>query len=137
MPYGGGAFKTYTDSLFIQQKKLIRIMSHSHRYDHTHPLFTTLNLLKLPDIIYLQTCLFVYGALHCFPVNCNFHVLDHSNTRNVQTLQLPLCRTSHAQQSVQFRGPKSWNQLPNNVKDTFSRPKFKQEIKNLIIAKYN
>ena len=125
--YGGGAFKTYIDSLFIQQKKLVRIMSHSQRYDHTHPFLASLKLLKLPDILYLQTCVFVYGALH----------LDRNNTCNVLTLQLPLCRTSHAQQSIQFRGPKLWNQLPNNLKNIHSRVKFKRDLQNAIVAEYN
>ena len=133
----GGAFKTYIDSLFIQQKKLVRIMSHSQRYDHTHPFLTSLKLLKLPDILYLQTCVFVYGALHLFPKNCNFHILDRNNTCNVLTLQLPLCRTSQAQQSIQFRGPKLWNQLQNYIGNIHSCVKFKQDLQNAIVAEYN
>ena len=69
---------------------------HSHRYDHTHPLFTTLTLLKLLDIVYLHTWQFEYGAFHLFSIKCSFHVLEHNNTRKELTLKIPLCRTSHA-----------------------------------------
>ena len=136
----GGTFSTYTDSLFVEQKKLLRIMFHRQSYDHTHPLFTSYNLLKLNDItrIYLQTCLFVHSALYSSPVDWNFHLMDHSSTRSYNNLRLPLCRTSHAQLNILFRGPKLWNQLPQDIKRETSRPTFKRKLKkNMLLNNYS
>ena len=82
----GGSFTTYLDSLFLMQKKLLRVMTSSDRYAHTDPLFKNLNLLKLSDIITLQTHVFVYKALHLHNVNFGFIVADNPITRNENQL---------------------------------------------------
>lgn len=131
----GGAYKTYVDRLFVEQKKLIRIMTRHQRFDHTQPLFSSLRLLKLPDIIHLQSCLFVHGALHSYPTNCNIDVIDRSDNR-INKLRIPLCRTSHAQQNIAFQGPKTWNQLPQDLKNITSRSEFKYKLKSITLSKY-
>lgn len=133
----GGAFKSFIDNLFIEQKKLLRIMSGRQRYDHTHPLFLHYKLLKLPDLVSLYTCLFVHTALHSSPVHLNFNIIDRGNSRRGNNLRIPLCRTNHAQQSPLFRGPKLWNQLPQNITSCISRPQFKNKLKNILLEKYN
>ncbi len=102
----GGSYKTYIDNLFVEQNKLIRVMSRRQGYDHGDPLFITFNLLKLPDIMHLQTCLFVHRALHSYPSYNDFLKMDNSSARTYNNLRIPLCRTSHAQQNIRFRGIK-------------------------------
>ena len=131
----GGAFKTYIDSLFIAQKKILRVTYHRQRYDHTHPIFRDQKLLKLSDIIDLQTLSFVHGALTTFPINCKFESISRSSSSR-RNLRIPLCRTSHAQQSIAVRGARCWNKLPDNLKIVASRACLKTRIKNTIQAKY-
>ena len=77
---------------FVTQKKLIRIMSHNSRFAHTDPLFCKYVLLKLPDILSLQTCLFVYKALHIFSIDCGLQLISQNvNTRRSMNLRIPLC----------------------------------------------
>ena len=79
----GGAYKTFLDSLFVCQKKLLRTMFNKQQYDHTSPLFKEFKLLKLHDIIYLQAGLFVHGAFHTFPVDGGFqHNTHYSNHKS-------------------------------------------------------
>lgn len=40
----GGAYKTYIDNLFVEQKKLLTVITKSGRFDHNAPLFSDLNL---------------------------------------------------------------------------------------------
>ena len=68
----GGSIKTYLNDNTIAQKKLIRIMFHKQRYARTNPLFDQYKLLKFQDIVYLQTCLFVYKALHIYPIGNDY-----------------------------------------------------------------
>lgn len=134
----GGTHKTYLDTIFIAQKKLIRIMFHKQRYDHTNPLFSKNKILKFHDIIHLQTCLFVFKAIFIHQVDCGFRYISHSiDTRRTNDLRLPLYRTSHAQQSVTFRGAKVWNKLQEDFKHTMSLNSFSYKIKAELFRKYN
>ena len=45
-------------------------MYRRRRYDHTNPIFRAVKLLKLSDVIDLQTTLFVHEALSSFPIDC-------------------------------------------------------------------
>lgn len=58
----GGAYCTLINNLFITQKKLLRLMYFKGRYDHTNSIFKDAGLLKVPDIINLQTSLFVHKS---------------------------------------------------------------------------
>ena len=133
----GGAFKTLLDSLFIAQKKIIRVMYFKSKYDHTNTLFSEHNIIKLPDIIFLQTCLFVFKSLYIFPVNATFEFPSHNiNTRRPRDVKVPQCRTVHAQRSVGVRGAWSWNSLHQDIKSIDSVNLFKTRIKSMIFLNY-
>ena len=76
-------------------------MTYNSRFEHTTPLFRKYKLLKEPNIIKLQTCLFAYNTLNTSVINCGFQItLQKFGTRLVYNLQIPHCRTAHAQKSV-------------------------------------
>ena len=131
----GGAYKTFIESLFVAQKKLLRIMYHRRPYDHTNAIFKEENLLKLKDIITLQTGLFVYRSMNVYAVDTGFQELPQS--RRSRKLQIPLCRTTHAQQSVFVRGARLWNQLPPGVVDQSRVSGFKSKLKNNLLSNYH
>ena len=132
----GGTYNTYLDNLFITQKKLLRVMSKSHRYAHTDPLFKQFNLLKLSDIITFQTQLFVYKSLHVNIIDSGFKFAHSSQTRRQDSLQLPLCKTSHFQRYLTYRGAKCWNKLPEQVKNSDSLNVFKKKIRLMLFNNY-
>ena len=130
----GGAYKTFIESLFVAQKKLLRIMYHRRPYDHTNVIFQEEKLLKLKDIIALQTGLFVYRSMNVYAVDVGFQELPQS--RRFHKLQIPLCRTTHAQQSVLVRGARLWNRLPSEVVDRSTVYGFKSKLKNSLLSNY-
>ena len=133
----GGTYKTLIDSLYITQKKLLRIMSFKRKYDHTNHLYRDFRILKLPDIIQLQTNLFVHKSIHTYPTDTGFKSLTHNITsRRQHRLRLPLCRTSHAQQSILFRGSRNWNNLPNNLVSDNNINSFKSILINNMFSQY-
>ena len=134
----GGAFKILLDGLFVAQKKIIRVMFYKSRYDHTNSLFSDHNLLKVPDIISLQTCIFVFKSIHIYPNNTTYELLSHNvnNTRRPNDLRLPLCRTVHAQRNVSVRGAREWNSLPHETKSLTSINLFKNKIKSSLLQNY-
>jgi hypothetical protein len=56
----GNTYISNIQPLVILQKKAIRIITFSEYRSHTSPLFKRLNLLKLIDIVYLDTSFFMY-----------------------------------------------------------------------------
>ena len=132
----GGTFDTILDKLFISQKKLIRIMTFSHRYVHTDPLFRNLNLLKLHDIVSMQAYFFVFKSLQSQINNSYQYMSVDKNTRRPNDLKIPLCRTTHKQRFLTYRGAKLWNQLPNEIKSVKSFQMFKVKIKQFLFHSY-
>lgn len=133
----GGAFSTLLDGLFVAQKKLVRIMFHKSRYEHTNPLFCENNILKVNNIISLQTCIFVFKSMYIHSNNTRFEFLSHNiNTRRSNYLKIPFCRTVFAQRSVSVRGVREWNNLPQDTKTLTSISLFKREIGFSLLQKY-
>ena len=130
----GGAYKSYLDSLFVAQKKILRTMYYKGRYEHTNSLFKDAGLLKLYDILDLQAAIFVYKSLKLYSTNTGFIQLPPS--RRVNELRIPLCITTHAQHSILVRGTRIWNQLPDELRSSGSHYIFKSNYKKILFRKY-
>ena len=120
----GLTFPTYLTQLFIIQKKEIRIISFSEPKSHSEPLFKSLNLLKLNDVIELQVLSFVYqwsrGLLApCFNEYFKFTYFVHSySTRQSCKRNLYVASvntTQYGLRSLKFTGPRLWNSLPIRI----------------------
>ena len=112
-------------------------MFFKQRYDHTADIFKNYKLLKLNDIINLQTNLFVHRSIYLSPIDPGFTFMPTNTTRRSRSLRIPLCRTSHAQQSVLFRGAKGWNNLPDEFQSIENLNPFKSNLLKTIFMKYN
>lgn len=131
----GGAFDTLINDIFITQKKLLRVITFTHRYAHTDPLFKELKLLKFHDIITFQTVSFVHKSLYFSQIVSDFQRLGSTrNTRYPNNLVIPLCRTSHAKRCLSSRGASLWNLLPEEMKNIAPKSLFKNKIKGLFIG---
>ena len=82
----------------------------------------------------MQTRLFVYKSLNVYTVDTGFRELPQS--RRSRKLQIPLCRTTHAQQSVLVRGARLWNQLAPEVVDLSTVSGFKCKLKKSLLSNY-
>lgn len=129
----GGAYYIYIDSLLISQKKLLRIMFSRSRYAHTKELFSKSKLLSVPEIIKVQTSLFVHKSIHSTITDQGFTLLPRNATRRPFHLRLPLCRTSHAKQSVLSRGSLLWNNLPEALVTDTNPITFKSKLTKIIL----
>ena len=132
----GGADKTNIDPLLILQKKAIRIISRVAYLEHTDPLYTSLNLLKVPQLYDLNCLLFIYkcqfsGRLNEFKNkmirNSEYH---NYNTRNQSDFRLPKTRLKKIRQSFLFVGIDLWNKLSQSTIIYKSSLKFKSNLRN-------
>ena len=117
---------TYTSTLnpiFILQKRVIRILTFSDYKEHTNPLFKTLAILKLPDLVFFYNAILMYdfrsGKLpssfdNFFLQVCKRH---HYNTRlaSKYSYSLPSVRNNYGNFNIRFQGAKVWNLIDENL----------------------
>ena len=104
-------------SLFILQKRAIRIISGVSRRAHTEPLFISLDILPLESVYILATSLFMYKHYYRFlPAVVDDFFQSNSaihsvNTRRRNHLHVPITRSKSGTLSIRFRGVHIWNQI--------------------------
>ena len=55
------AYFSTTQPLFILQKRAMRVMTFSKFREHAGPIFKHLNIVKLPDLVFLNIAVFMYS----------------------------------------------------------------------------
>ena len=142
----GLTFPSFLTQLFIIQKKAIRVISFSEPKSHSEPLFKSLNLLKLNDVIELQILSFVYQWSHrllppCFSEYFKFTSSVHSySTRQSSNGNLYLASvntTQYGLRSLKFTGPRLWNSLPTSLTTSNSLRIFCKTLKNSMLNCYS
>ena len=139
----GNCSQTEINSLFLLQKKAMRICSQSNYLDHTNPIFQNQKLLKVEDIHTYQTSIFMYkdttnllprSFQSFFTLNTNIHSYP---TRRSADFHLNNPKTLLAHKSIRHHGPDIWNSLPDTVKSRTSLHSFKASAKKYVLSKYN
>ena len=138
----GNASKTLLDTLFHIQKRAIRNVNHARYLSHTNKLFYKNNILKIVDLFYYNIGIFMYQLaanqlpnifLQMFTKNSSIH---NYPTRQREAYHLPRTRTIFAQKTIFFTGPRYWNDLPAQTKNSSSLFAFKRRLKQLLLYSY-
>ena len=134
------------NTIIYYPKKAIRIITFSEPKSHSEPLFKSLNLLKLNDVIELQILSFVYQWSHrllppCFSEYFKFTSSVHSySTRQSSNRNLYLASvntTQYGLRSLKFTGPRLWNSLPTSLTTSNSLRIFCKTLKNSMLNCYS
>ena len=112
---------------------------------HSLPLFHELGLLKIHYIYKLQIANFVYACMsNLTPVQfkdwftfiSDMH--NHSTRSRDHNLFVPYARTTHnGINSIKFQGPKIWNDIPINIRDSHSKKNFNKSLKENYLSEYS
>ena len=129
----GATYPTHLKPLIVMQKKVIRIINGASYLSHTNNLFLQGNILKLVDIYKFSVGVFMFknSNLEVFYSNHDY------NTRNRDQPNPTFQRLTLTQHSIFFNGPRLWNSIPENIRESSSLPVFKRQYKNLLIQLYN
>ena len=124
------------------QKKVIRIINHSGRYDHTRPLFTKFNILRLEEIHVYKVALIMFKVFHeeTPKVFCNLftrNVEVHDKTRQSDLFRVPKQKTNYMQRAISVKGVTIWNKLTRKLNNDCSLLSFKISLKKYIINNKN
>ena len=135
MPVWCNTYPTHLLSLFRMQKKALRIITNSTFYEHTHPLFKETQILKLFDLNKLQIATHMYKNIDVYR-NLNIQVYHNYPVRTRNDLRIPIHNLTIYQHSLAYTGPKIWNSLPDDIKNSLSIHSFKKQYKKHLIALY-
>ena len=129
--FWGSVAKREFNSLFILQKRAVRMLTRSQRYAHTDPLFIKNDFLKLNDILNFEMCKFIHRDLY---TNNIFQLTPRSvihpyDTRFSSDISLETVRTNLAANFVLHKGVKLFNNLPDDLKCMSDLNKFKRNLK--------
>ena len=135
--------------LYILQKKSLRPLYFLHRNTHTAPLFKDSNILKFPDKIILENCIFIkkyFSQTLPTPFKNGLTLSTDSHTHNTRwsnlgCLKIPPHKTKiYGRQSVNISVIYIWNYLQRIHKNMFyqlSLTKFKKFIKQYYFPNYD
>ena len=137
--FWSGINKTKFLEIFRLQKKIVRIIGNSDRFEHSEPIFKRFNILKLEDVKRLEYCKFISNDIN---IHDNFNFRPRTSvhaisTRNSSALILPLPRTNILLHSVFYEGIKNFNDLPLDLKSASGENKFKYMLKSFLLNQYN
>ena len=129
-------YPTHLLPLFRMQKRLIRIITDSDFYEHTQPLFKELHTLKLFDINKLDIAVYMFKMLNTQTIALLQQPHHNYPTRTHHNIRIPMHNLTIFQHSLSYLGPKTWNALPDQIKDIPSLYSFKKHLKKYIIEQY-
>ena len=128
----GGAYPTVIQKLVIQQKKTIRTIANIPYNGHTSPTFRQLKILKFTDIFKYHVLIYMYKNKD-LPI---FNVQHDVSTRFRNNLVSSFQRLKKTQNSVYYVGPKLWNELPQNIRNSTRLIEFKNNLKEHLLSTY-
>ena len=131
----GASPKTSLESIFVLQKKALKIALSLPRRTSTQQLFHDSRACPLHDQYKLSVSIFMFKLKQSLLPTCFNHYFQtnsdlHSHrTRSAGFYRLPLYSTNYCQQSILFQGPKIWSNLPLDIRQSDSVNSFKRKMK--------
>ena len=128
----GGTYQSHINSLFLLQKRAIRIINKAPFLEPTTPLFYYSGILKVHDMYKLNMGLYMFDRWHT-----GAYDRTHSYaTRNRSDLLPARARLTIGQNSMSVTGPNTWNSIPQYIQNSLSRNSFKCQFKKYLLSSY-
>ena len=120
----------------------VRVINDVPLMESITPHYTSLSLLKFPDIVKLNTCMLFYDYFHHekfpnIPVSLVSELHNYS-TRSASSNQvaIPLFRTNLRRFCPSTIGSFFWNVIPQSIRDKLSKKMFKKALLRWYLAQY-
>ena len=126
LPIWGSTHPTYLQSIFLLQKRAIRLITNSPYLEHTNPLFKLTHIVKFFDLVKLEIGSFMYKNNHLPMFD---RLLHNYNTRNRNYLIPPNHDLSLYKRSIRYSGPHIWNLIPDHIRTKNTLKSFKVSFK--------
>lgn len=123
------ANSSYTNCLFVAQKKAIRLICKVPCRKSCRELFVKLRVMPLPCIYIYQCLLFIKYNISNFKTNADIH---NYGTRHCTDIKKDFCQYSKSLNSFRCLSIKLYNRLPLSIR-SLSNIAFKTVVKDLLI----
>ena len=137
----GCANTTTLNKLRLKQKEAIRVISNAGYRDHTSPLFRTLNVLPLDQLIQFAALKFMHSFnFNTLPITfAETWILNRvrnpeRNLRNADDLYIPAHKFATLKRLPLFHFPKIWNEYDNHNKFNPVPHLFVKHLKSALIS---
>ena len=109
------------------------------KFDHVSPVFKELKWLNIENMITYDICVFMFKILNSLLPSWLFSFLsvrevNNRSTRQADDLFFKRNKTDIGARALAIKGPKLWNSLPQNIKDSSSEHAFKEKMKNYLLG---
>lgn len=136
----GNNYKSSLHTLFLLQKRAVRIIHKVGYLDHTNLLFLQSKILKLFDLVDFYTAQFLYKAnKNDLPGNIQKFFLGREggyNLRGCENFKVQAVRTTRKSLCVSVCGVRLWNGLGIQFKQCPNIHQFKLKFKEMVLTKY-
>jgi hypothetical protein len=148
----GSTLPSHLNAIFLKQKAALRIVSGEKYNAHTEHLFKQHGILKFNDLCQLSKLKLMFQILHqqspqllqdTWPTNRQRRIQDTDDQeprlhlRNDDDIYEPLARYETTHRLPFFSLPKTWNDLPVNIKSLRSTNVFVNTLKNAYLNTYS
>ena len=142
----GLTYQSYLSPLFLLQKKILRCINFQPFSAPSTPIFLSLKILKVEDLLHLNILTFVYKSIKKLSPSCfhNYFTPDSSVHRfgTRQATRGDLFKsfkntTVYGLQTIQVFGSKLWNTLPLFIRVASSVSVFRSKLKTYFINSYS
>ena len=140
-----GQTKSSINRVFIIQKKALRTIHFKGKFDRTSFLFSASNIIKLPDKISIENCLFVSKSLNNqLPEIFNNWLVFSSDTHRYETscsekgmLKVKSFNTkSQGKEGIIYSAINTWNSLKKQLKHFLLRNLATFQLKKVLKLHY-
>ena len=113
-------------------------IGNGRKYDYATPFINKLDWLKIDKKCLLDTCIITYKLLNKLLPDwlIKFTMVSTINpvsTRQSNNLFVPRTHTHTGERALKVRGPKLWNTLPPDVRNSQTLTVFKKKVKSLYL----
>ena len=127
-----GTYWCHLNSLWLLQKRAMRVIRRKPPSFHTNLLFLESKILKVSDIHSLYLGIFMYKNGPSM-----FSLREHQyNIRSQDQVNPLFSRLTTTRHSVFYSGPTTWNNIPPSIRNSLSLFIFKRSFKSYLISQY-
>ena len=138
----GSTYSSNLNRIVLLQKRAVQIVDKQFFGAHTTPIFYKHKILKFEDIYLLQLGKFMYLYQQKLPPDCfeglfsYVSQIHNYNTRNAKSFYAFQCRTNIRQFSINYQGPKFFNTLNPDIRNSSSVFRFQYMLKLFLFSHY-
>ena len=130
----------------LQKKILSRVITSSDKNAPSIPIFDSLKVLKLNDMITMHIVSFVYECVYNLSPACfsnyftwikNVHSFSTRQSKRGDLFALHCNTTQYGHRSFHYSGVRLWTSLPTDMRNSVSFSIFRSKIKSYFLSKYN